>query len=69
MNDPVYEKGYPSYDAVNRKDSFTVKIEQDGEDLILPLPVDLLNQMGWDDGDTLIWEELSPVSWGLRKDK
>ena len=69
MTNPVFEKGYPDYDAVNRKDSFTVKIEQDGEDLILPLPVDLLNQMGWDDGDTLIWEELSPVSWSLRKDK
>ena len=40
-------------DAKNR---FTIKVEEDGEDLILPFPVELLNQMGWDVGDTLLWE-------------
>ena len=40
-------------DAKNR---FTIKVEKDGEDLILPFPVELLNQMGWDVGDTLLWE-------------
>jgi len=34
----------------------TVEAGDDGE-LFLPIPVELLNQMGWDFGDTLIWEE------------
>ena len=34
----------------------TVEADDSGE-LFLPIPVELLNQMGWDFGDTLIWEE------------
>ena len=34
----------------------TVEADDNGE-LFLPMPVDFLNQMGWDFGDTLIWEE------------
>ena len=60
MEEPVQER-YHEYmlrrmreeDAKNR---FTIKVEKDGEDLILPFPVELLNQMGWDVGDTLLWE-------------
>jgi hypothetical protein len=39
-----------------------VTIEEDPEtkELILPLPTDLLNQMGWDIGDDLVWEEHMP---------
>lgn len=35
-----------------------VKLEEDPEtgDLILPLPDAVINQMGWDMGDTLLWE-------------
>lgn len=51
------------------KNSWTVTVEQDPEtqDLILPLPVDMLNQMGWDFGDTLIWKDLGNGSWALEK--
>ena len=36
----------------------TVIVEADDNgELFLPIPVELLNQMGWDFGDTLIWEE------------
>lgn len=76
MKEPVYEKGYPSFEAVNReepqeryheymkrrmreeynKTNFTLTVEKDGEELVLPFPVELLNQMGWDIGDTLLWE-------------
>ncbi len=39
-------------------DTYTVKLEEDSNgSLILPIPTDLLNQMGWDLGDELIWEE------------
>ena len=35
-----------------------VKVEADADgNLVLPIPSELLNQMGWDIGDTLIWNE------------
>ena len=40
----------------DEKNRFTLTVEQDGEELVLSFPVDLLNQMGWDIGDTLLWE-------------
>ena len=48
---------------------WTVKLETDPEtgDLIMPLSPDMLSQMGWDIGDTLLWEEMSNGSWSLRK--
>jgi hypothetical protein len=38
---------------------WTVKVEEDPDtkELVLPLPTDLLNQMGWDFGDSLIWDD------------
>jgi len=27
------------------------------EELVIQLPIELLNQMGWDVGDDLLWEE------------
>ena len=38
---------------------YTVKIEQDPDtgDLILPIPDELLAEIGWNEGDELIWEE------------
>ena len=49
--------------------SWTIKLENDPEtgDLIMPIPVDMLNQVGWDLGDTLIWEDLHNGTWGLKK--
>lgn len=39
--------------------SWTTTLEEDPEtgDLILPFPADFLAQVGWDEGDTLIWAE------------
>jgi hypothetical protein len=49
-------------------DTYTVKLEEDENgDLILPLSPDILRQMGWDEGDTLLWEELPSGSWSLKK--
>jgi hypothetical protein len=46
----------------------TVKLEKDENgDLILPLNEDILNQMGWDIGDVLIWEELDNGNWSIKK--
>ena len=48
---------------------WTITLEEDPEtgDLIMPLTPDMLRQVGWDIGDTLIWEDLHNGSWSLRK--
>ena len=48
---------------------WTITLETDPEsgELVMPLPTDLLNQMGWDFGDTLLWEDMGNGSWSLRK--
>jgi hypothetical protein len=37
--------------------SYTVQVEQDIEtgELVLPLPVDMLSQLGWSEGIDLFW--------------
>jgi hypothetical protein len=37
---------------------WTVTLEEDPAtgDLMMPIPTDALNQLGWDFGDTLIWD-------------
>ena len=48
---------------------WTITLEEDpatGE-LVMPFPPDLLAQVGWDFGDTLIWEDIGNGSWSLKK--
>jgi len=49
--------------------SWTVTLEEDPVtgDLILPFTPDMLSQVGWDFGDTLVWEDLHNGSWSLTK--
>ena len=35
--------------------NYTVTLEEDGDDCILPLPQQLLNELGWQEGDMLEW--------------
>jgi hypothetical protein len=44
-----------------------VKENQETKELYLDLPSDVLNQVGWDEGDTLIWDELDNGNWSLTK--
>ena len=48
---------------------YTVTVEEDPDtgDLVLPLPTDLLNQMGWDIGDDLVWNDNFNGSFSLSK--
>jgi len=48
---------------------WTITLEEDPEtgDLIMPFTPDMLRQVGWDIGDTLIWENLHNGSWSLTK--
>ena len=38
---------------------YIVKVEEDPEtgELILPIPIELLEEMGWVEGDELVWED------------
>jgi hypothetical protein len=49
--------------------SWTVTLEEDPAtgDLVLPFTPDMLAQVGWDFGDTLVWEDLHNGSWSLTK--
>jgi hypothetical protein len=44
-----------------------VELEQDGEDLILPLNEEMIETTGWQVGDTLLWEKAAGQAWTLRK--
>jgi hypothetical protein len=48
---------------------WTVTVEEDPAtgDLILPFPPDMLAQVGWDFGDTLIWDQHEDGSFVLHK--
>jgi len=52
-----------------RDNNWVVTVQENGEDkeLYIELPPELLNQVGWDEGDTLIWEEITPGAWQLTK--
>ena len=47
----------------------TVTVEEDPDtgDLVLPIPTELLNQMGWDIGDDLVWTDNFDGSFSLHK--
>lgn len=47
--------------------SWTVTVEQDGQDLILPLPQDMLDQVGWHTGDIIEWYDRKDGTWEIRK--
>ena len=48
---------------------WTITVEEDPEtgELILPFPEDMLSEVGWKPGDTLIWTDLKNGSWSLTK--
>jgi hypothetical protein len=54
---------------MTEKKHWTITLEEDPVtgDLIMPLPTEALNQLGWDFGDTLVWEDLQNGSWSLKK--
>ena len=46
---------------------WVIKLEQDGEDLILPLNDEIMEITGWKTGDELLWEAAAGNAWTLRK--
>jgi hypothetical protein len=44
----------------------TIEEDQNG-DLILPIPQDIIDQMGWDEETILLWEQMDNGSFVLKK--
>ena len=51
------------------KTSYTLPLEQDGDDLVLSFPVEVMEQMNWQVGDVLKWEDNGDGSWTLKLDE
>jgi len=53
---------------VNFKKTYTVKIEEDSfGDLILPFPNEMMEQLGWNEGDTLEFKDLKDGTFEIKK--
>lgn len=46
---------------------WTIELEEDENGLILPLPTDLLDGVGWKVGDTIEWVDNEDGTWSLKK--
>ena len=57
---------YPKQTGPN---SWVVQVKEDGKtkDLYIEFPDGAINQVGWDIGDTVLWEELPHGNWSLKK--
>ena len=49
--------------------SWVVEIQKDNktQELFVEFPPDCIDQVGWDIGDTVIWEELPDGGYSLKK--
>ena len=49
--------------------SWILEVQQNGKtkELFIEFPPGCLDQVGWDEGDDLIWEELPDGNWSIRK--
>ena len=58
--------GFKSKQAMSES-RWIATLEEDGDDLVLPLPQELLDELDWKPGDTLNWVEQDNGTWTLRK--
>ena len=58
-----------SYPKKTGEHTWILQVQEDGKtkELYIELPPEALAQVGWDNGDTLLWEELDNGQLGLRK--
>ena len=68
MANPRHMEKQMNYKKINQN-SWTVTVQENGKtkELYIEFPPDCLNQVGWDEGDTLLWEELPNGNWKLTK--
>ena len=53
----------------DKQNSWTLEVQEDPEsgDCILQFPPEMLEQVGWKEGDTLVWEQMGDGAWSLSK--
>lgn len=51
------------------QNTWLVEVQQDGKtkELFFEFPVGSIDSVGWDTGDTLLWEELPDGGYSLKK--
>lgn len=49
------------------KKTWTAYVQQEGDDFILPFPAGLLEELGWEEGDVLVWDRREDGSILLTK--
>lgn len=47
--------------------SWTVQLEEDGEDVVLPLPQEVIDHLDLKEGDVLKWKDNGDGTWSLTK--
>lgn len=54
---------------IDQKITYEVVTQEDPDtgDIFLPLPQELLDKMGWTEGDTLEWKQDSDGNWVIYK--
>jgi hypothetical protein len=35
---------------------YTGNVVEDGDDLVLEFPIDMIAELGWQEGDTIVWD-------------
>jgi len=52
-----------------KSNSWTLEVQENGKtkELFIEFPSEALSQVGWDEGDTLLWEELTDGVWSITK--
>ena len=50
-----------------KSSKYTLELIEEGDDLIMPLPEQLLQEAGWKEGDNLNWKDNGNGTWTLSK--
>lgn len=52
-----------------KSNSWTLEVQENGKtkELFIEFPPEALSQVGWDEGNTLLWEELTDGVWTITK--
>lgn len=68
-NNVDFSKMKVTHRVLSMDDTYTVQIEMDPDtlDLIMPIPEEVLQKMGWGLNDVLEWIDNMDGSWTLRK--
>ena len=51
----------------NKRWTVTLEEDPDTGDLIMPLPQEILDLQGWQEGDVLVWNDNGDGSWSLTR--